>query len=594
MNKSKEENLVPKQKEFLSIEQFTNPKTTPQDKEKYIKPHKTIRLAVSGDVFITRLETEIIDTPDFQRLRGVRQLGNVVHVYPTALHTRFDHSLGTLAMADRMVNTIKSNEHSEKEERYIEYEQIVLTRLYALLHDITHVPFGHTIEDELGLITRHDDNPERILKFLGPDSDIGKLITGLGDEIYDRFMSIFIWKEKEIWEKRKEKNANWKKLEKWKDIKEEDVFIHDIVSNTVCADLLDYIARDNYFCNLGCSMEYRFINFLYLKRENEKKRVFVRLMKKGKNEPRKDTLTDLARLIEARYLIAERVYFHHTKIISGAMLGRALYEAIIGNRLKEEDLYKHTDDTLISHLANNDDMPKTTKRLAKALIERKLYKVFRFFSEGDFAGIKVHNFNVLADKIIEARFINSNARNELENQITKEIGAEEGDVLIYAPPREMNMKWAETKIEWYGEDKILCQIADPIITPRFNQIIKAHKSLWKIYVIINPNLKEEKNKHKHCLLEEACRYHFIDALHDAQEEKNDESKKKELMYYKNVIYTHLVEKRIPIRNGEDLRNFDERLLAATKDLMTDFTYKTTDFLGALGKIIEKYFSNKPD
>src|ERR1041385_5875806 len=66
----------------------------------YLKIAKTIRIAVSGDVFLTKLETEIIDTTDFQRLWVIRQLGTVNTVYPTALHTRFDHSLGTLAMAN--------------------------------------------------------------------------------------------------------------------------------------------------------------------------------------------------------------------------------------------------------------------------------------------------------------------------------------------------------------------------------------------------------------------------------------------------------------------------------------------------------------
>ena len=67
---------------------------------------KTIRIAVTGDVGVTELEKKIIDTLDFQRLRGVRQLGSSVQVYPTALHTRFDHALGTLAMADRVCKAV--------------------------------------------------------------------------------------------------------------------------------------------------------------------------------------------------------------------------------------------------------------------------------------------------------------------------------------------------------------------------------------------------------------------------------------------------------------------------------------------------------
>src|SRR5437773_3477412 len=110
-----------------------------------LKPKKTMQIAVSGGVLITELERGIVDTPDFQRLRGIRQLGLAYLVYPTALHTRFDHSLGTLEMAVRMIQGIRENAHSGPQESTITEEQVVLTRLYALLHDITHIPFGHSI-----------------------------------------------------------------------------------------------------------------------------------------------------------------------------------------------------------------------------------------------------------------------------------------------------------------------------------------------------------------------------------------------------------------------------------------------------------------
>ena len=79
----------------------------------YLKPKKNFQIAVSGGVLATEIERQIIDTPDFQRLRGIRQLGLAHLVYPTALHTRFDHSLGTLQMAARMIHangrTLTSN-----------------------------------------------------------------------------------------------------------------------------------------------------------------------------------------------------------------------------------------------------------------------------------------------------------------------------------------------------------------------------------------------------------------------------------------------------------------------------------------------------
>ncbi|MCI0557894.1 MAG: HD domain-containing protein, partial [Nitrososphaera sp.] len=265
------------------------------DIKNHLVPQKTFRIAVTGDVYVTRLEREIIDTLDFQRLGGVRQLGSVVHVYRTALHTRFDHCLGTLAMVDRMMRAVKMNAHSSEDESRIDPEQEVLARLYALLHDLPHVPFGHTIEDELGLILRHDQNPKRLLRFLGPDSQIGSIIrANLGKAMYDRFLSIYLWEEDKKWEKRRNEIAErdseqaklWDELENWKDLKDsDDAFIHDLVSNTVCADLLDYIARDNYFCNLGGAMEYRFINFLYLHRNADgRRRLYGRREKPSRAE----------------------------------------------------------------------------------------------------------------------------------------------------------------------------------------------------------------------------------------------------------------------------------------------------------------------
>lgn len=543
-----------------------------------LKPHKTFRIAVSGDVHITRLEKDIIDTRDFQRLRGIRQLGNVSHVYPTALHTRFDHSIGTLAMADRMLKAIRTNAHSEEDEREINESQEILIRLYALLHDVTHISFGHTIEDELGLITRHDSNPERILRFLGPDSVIGKLIIGnLGDELYDRFMSIYIWDDKVAWEERlrkleeykHEEFESWSKLERWSALKNiDDAFVHDMVSNTVCADLLDYIARDNYFCNLAGAMEYRFINFLYLRKgEDNKRHVFVRLWKGKKNTPRRDILTDLTRLLEARYLVAERAYFHHAKIISGVMLGRALQEEILAGNLNEEDLYNHTDDTLIQHLAKS-NIP-ATRRLGNALIERRLFKVFKDYKWEDFAAIQAHDHKRSQDEIVNSRFIEPNARRALEDQIAQEIGANPGDILIYAPPRSMNPKAAEMKVEWCGKAMPFKDIDDPIVKPRLKQIIEAHWALWKIYVIGSRELTVEQQQ----LLRSGCEVHFI----DSDEEKG-------MKYYEDIIEAKLVKENCDIHTK--VTTYKAALKVGASDLRVVATDKKQDFSKRLNEIVK--------
>ena len=428
-----------------------------------LKFDKTFRIAVTGDVFLLKEERLIVDTPHFQRLRGVRQLGTVNAIYPTALHTRFDHSLGTLAMADRMVMAIAQNPGSVDNEKAITKSQRLLARLYALLHDITHIPFGHTIEDELGLYERHDKNPTRINHFLGPESPIGKIIVSTYEEqgghqgFYDRFMSIFLWHPDYRERQQRRTSRKWSSLKKHLHMNDDDLFIHDIVSNTVCADLLDYIRRDSYFCNLQIDLEYRFLHYLYLKCPEEssvsgdsdethgKRRVFIRLWKRGKNIPRRDILTDLTRLLEARYMIAERAYFHHAKLVTSAMIGRAIQESTLytspglGNR-EDHRLYDHSDDTLLMEVVRS-EKDVSSKRsnlpmLGSRLRNRNLHKIIYKFEQKAFDEVQEKDHKRQFRNEAMEMLADPRSRRDIENMMAAEIGAPPGSVLIYAPPTE--------------------------------------------------------------------------------------------------------------------------------------------------------------
>ena len=129
---------------------------------------KLIRDAVHGDIEMGPLEIELIDTLEFQRLRGIRQLGTANLVFPSAVHTRFEHSLGTSWMAHRILRSIGRN-------YLIGPEQEMLIRVAALLHDITHIPFGHTLEDERRVLPRHDKDEERVNYFLR-HSAVGRIL----------------------------------------------------------------------------------------------------------------------------------------------------------------------------------------------------------------------------------------------------------------------------------------------------------------------------------------------------------------------------------------------------------------------------------
>jgi HD superfamily phosphohydrolase len=434
-----------------------------------LKPHKTSRIAVSGDVMLNRLETNIIDTPDFQRLRRIRQLGTTYLVFPTALHTRFDHSLGTLEMAARMIRAIRDNRHNSDDERNISEEDEQLIRLLALLHDVTHIPFGHTLEDECSVFDRHDANARRINRFLDSGSAIGTLIkTALGESFYQRFMKTYLTSKKDL------------------ALLGEDAYIYDIVNNTVCADLLDYLRRDCYFCNLVLDMEYRFLNYLYLLRTGSERRVVIRLWKKGTSSPRPDVLSELVRLLDNRYLLGERVYFHRAKLVSGAMLADAVQREKNAGLLSEEDLWEIGDDVFLARLADSKLEPVSV--IGRALQNRHLWKQIYERNRNwiDTEQSEHRDIDVMA-QTMELWWKDAKRRQEDQDYLSGCIGLPAGRLLLYCPDERMNLKLAEMKVLWNGSLQELAKCADePVVGPKLRTILESHRQLWAIRGFLAP------------------------------------------------------------------------------------------------------------
>src|SRR5580704_1450852 len=110
-----------------------------------------VRDPVHGLIAFNGLECDIINHPAFQRLRRIRQLAWTDMVYPGAMHTRFEHSLGVMHVATRLFETVRrrskqilESEYDFEEGATIRWRQII--RLAALLHDVGHTPFSHSGE----------------------------------------------------------------------------------------------------------------------------------------------------------------------------------------------------------------------------------------------------------------------------------------------------------------------------------------------------------------------------------------------------------------------------------------------------------------
>src|SRR5437879_7267787 len=97
-----------------------------------------VRDPIHGFIPLSSDEAEIVETPVFQRLRGIKQLALANLVYPGALHTRFDHTLGVTHVAGLMADALG-----------LDGDEIELVQFAALLHDIGHGPFSHVSEHAL-------------------------------------------------------------------------------------------------------------------------------------------------------------------------------------------------------------------------------------------------------------------------------------------------------------------------------------------------------------------------------------------------------------------------------------------------------------
>ena len=107
-----------------------------------------LRDPVHGDVELTHEELRLVDTAEFQRLRGVKQLGTANLVYVGAVHSRFEHSIGTVEMVERLLDAVDRNAEREPAGCHkVTHEERRILRVAALLHDVTHIPFGHNINN---------------------------------------------------------------------------------------------------------------------------------------------------------------------------------------------------------------------------------------------------------------------------------------------------------------------------------------------------------------------------------------------------------------------------------------------------------------
>lgn len=185
---------------------------------------------IHGNIIIDPLAKRIIDTEEFQRLRNIKQLGCCNYIFPSATHTRFEHSLGVYHLAKRYIKIL-----SEKKKEAFQNDDIICITIGALIHDLGHGPYSHLFDELFDKSKNHEYRSIQIFKYMN-----SKYNFGFSDTIITKIETMI--DPKKFSER----------------IPLHQKYMYQIVSNQngIDVDRFDYITRDIKMTGLNYGIEY--------------------------------------------------------------------------------------------------------------------------------------------------------------------------------------------------------------------------------------------------------------------------------------------------------------------------------------------------
>ncbi len=339
---------------------------------------RTVRDPLWNTIRLDPLALELIDTPAFQRLRYVRQLGLAFLVYPGATHSRFEHALGTYQLARRALSLLEDHANF----RDVGRDECALVRVAALLHDVGHYPFSHALE-EIGAL--HHEEVARPLISGGRIASI--LRRALGDDAPERILALIAGGS--------------------------DGPLQGLISGSIDLDKLDYLRRDAFMCGVayGEIDVDRLLNALAVVRDPASGVLQIGMVEKG--------LSALESLLFAKYQMYRNVYWHHAVRSATAMYKRLVSDALDAGTLDARMLAGFTDEGILMQLGQ-----RAPNELLTALRERRLFK--RAF-ECPAASLPANAGEWIAD--------DHALTTAAENAIAVELGLQPGELLLDYPTK---------------------------------------------------------------------------------------------------------------------------------------------------------------
>jgi len=287
---------------------------------------KIIRDPIHKNIHVSDTCIRFIDTPEIQRLRRIKQLGLTYLAYPGATHTRFEHSLGVMYLADIFSKNLDV------------YDQKLL-KISALLHDVGHSPYSHDSEEVIKKYT--DKTHEDIGRILESDT-----ISSILDDI---------------------------------DLKKSEILdiiggkkpLGKILNGSIDIDKMDYLVRDSYYTGVT----YGIIDLYRLVQEISFIDNTLVIEDGG--------LQAVESLCVSRFLMSRAVYYHHVSRIAESMLKKALIDLLEDKKVDPFVLRDMDDYEVHMLLKNYNGYPKEIidRIETRNLFKRAIYQNISILDE---------------------------------------------------------------------------------------------------------------------------------------------------------------------------------------------------------------------
>ena len=350
-----------------------------------------IRDPIWGTIRLDATAARITDTPAFQRLRYIRQLGLAHLVYPGATHTRFAHVLGVYHLVSTALRELKEREPLPDSV----WRAADLVPYAGLLHDIGHYPFSHALDD-----LRGDDHPgdhEALAAHFLDSPGVRETLDGLGPGAAAEIGALI----------RGESTAP----------------LRGLVHGSLDMDKMDYLKRDARSCGVpyGEVDVERLLQGLLILEDPESGAFEVGVSEKA--------VSALESLLFAKYQMFRNVYWHHGVRAGTVLCARIVNDAVAAGLVGGSELAGPTDDELLHLIGRRADVDRgpvadrIRRRWLPALRARQLPKRAAELTAADLTGRKLPPW-------IEAP---GPERRLLEDQLARSLSLQPGEVVIDFP-----------------------------------------------------------------------------------------------------------------------------------------------------------------